>query len=179
MATMDAPRRALLDGAVPLAALVSVALYLGAPVTYAVTTLYLVFAAGITSGGAERPGEPELSWRLYAISMGLLAATVPFGGLFVIPGLVVFGVAFVLHVRAKAAHGIRRVGILSACGRRAHDARVGRTLEVAALTLAAAVVLDVAALYAVAGWLLTAAAVAERPEPGPVGLAAYATTIAT
>ncbi len=181
MAGMNAPRRALLDGALPLAALISVAMFVGAPATYAVTTLYLVFAAGISSGGAERPGEPELAWRLYGISMGLLAVTVPFGGVFVVPGLAVFAVAFLVHLRAKSGHGICRVGILSACGRRAHDARVGRALEAAGLTLAGAVVFDMPPLYAVAGWLLTAAAVAERPErigPDHDSAPGYATSIA-
>ena len=84
--------------------------------------------------------------------------------MFVIPGLAVFAAAFAVHLRAKAGHGICRIGILSACGRRAHDARVGRTLEATALVLAAAVAFSLPALYAVAGWLLTAAAVAERPE---------------
>lgn len=167
MAGTDAPRRALLDGALPLAALLSVALLIGGMdgvVAYAITTLYLVFAAGISSGGSERPGEPDSAWRLYALSMGLLAVTVPFGGLFVVPGLAVFAIGFLVHLKVKAGHGICRVGILSACGRRAHDARVGRTLEAAALVLAAAVVLAAPVLYAVAGWLLTAAAVAERPD---------------
>lgn len=164
MSGSDQPSHALLDGALPLMALLTVALYLGSALTYAITTLYLVFAAGIGSGGADRPGEPDRAWRLYAISMGLLAVGVPLGGAFVVPGLTVFAAGFLVHLGAKAGHGICRVGILSACGRRAHDARVGRTLEATALVLAAAVVFAAPALYAVAGWLLTTAAVAERPK---------------
>ncbi len=66
----------------------------------------------------------------------------------------------------KLRHGAVRIGILSACGRRAHDARVGRCVEVSGLVLAAAAIthgIASPALYAVAAWLLTAAAVAERP----------------
>lgn len=165
MAVSDHSSRALLDGALPLVALLSVALLIGRPAVLAVTVLYLVFAAGIASGGAERPGEPAAPWRLYAVAMGLLAPGVIADGLFVLPGVAVFAVAFVVHCVARAGHGVCRVGILSACGRRAHDARVGRTLEAAVLILAAGAVLAQPAPFAVAGWLVTAAAVAERPEP--------------
>lgn len=167
MSVRDHQGRALLDGALPLLALLSVALLIGEPAVYAVTALYLVFAAGIASGGAERPGEPLAAWRFYAAGMGLLAVAVPAGGIWVAPGLAVFAAGFVTHLAVKARHGVCRPGILSACGRRAHDARVGRTLETAALCLAGAALLAFPALYAVAGWLVTAAAVAERPTSGP------------
>jgi hypothetical protein len=188
MAGTDAPRRALLDGALPLAALLSVALFVGAPATFAVATLYLVFAAGIASGGADRPGEPELAWRLYALGTGGLALLVPIIGF--VPALkpvaalplLAIAAGFAVHVRIKARHGVCRIGVLSACGRRAHDARVGRALELMVSVLAAATVVSgpwSAALYAVAGWLLTAAAVAERPEPRADGVPSHATSIAT
>ncbi len=166
MAVSDHSSPALLDGALPLIALLAVAMLLGGDAglpVHAVTALYLVFAAGIATGGAERPGEPFSAWRLYAGSMALLAVGLPFGGPWSAPGLVLFGAGFVVHLVAKASHGIVRIGLLSACGRRAHDARVGRRLEAAALVLAAAVLFAQPALFAVAGWLVTAAAVPERP----------------
>jgi hypothetical protein len=74
---------------------------------------------------------------------------------------------FLVHLKVKLSHGVCRVGILSACGRRDHDARIGRTIEASCLALMFATLGTgpaAAGLYAVAGWLLTAAAVAER-EP--------------
>lgn len=164
------PRGAWLDGVLPLIVLLVLALVIGSTAVHAVTMLYLVFAAAMASGGADRPGEPAAAWRLYAIGTGALAVVVPLTAalpevrpLLALP-LTLLALGFAVHLRIKARHGLCRVGLLSACGRRAHDARVGRTLEAAALTLAAAVALTEPALFAVAGWLLTAAAVAERPE---------------
>jgi hypothetical protein len=179
MSGVDHPRRAILDGALPLAALLAVTLALAPlrPVTYGLATLYLVFAAGMASGGAERPGEPRLPWHLYGLAAGLLAALVPAIGiepglkpLLAVP-LALVAVAFLAHLKVKLAHGVCRVGILSACGRRAHDARIGRTIEAMCLALMLGTMGTgpaAAGLYAVAGWLLTAAAVAER-EPATNG----------
>jgi hypothetical protein len=142
---------------------------------YGLAALYLVFAAGMATGGADRTGEPLLAWRCYSLAAGLLAAIVPATGiderlkpLLIIPlAIVAFG--FVVHVRVKVGHGVWRVGILSACGRREHDARVGRTLEAMCLALVLGTLGSgpaAAGLFAVVGWLLSAASVAERrPEP--------------
>jgi hypothetical protein len=173
MAGVDHPRRAVLDGALPLAALLALTLAF-APlhgVTYGLAAVYLFFAAGISTSGADRPGEPLVAWRAYAIAAGLLAVLVPLVGidgrlkpLFAVPlALVAFG--FAVHLREKLRHGVCRIGILSACGRREHDARIGRTLETMCLALALGTIGDgpaAAGLFAVAGWLLTSAAVAER-----------------
>jgi hypothetical protein len=177
MPAVDHPRSPALDGALPLAALLAVTLIV-APLhgaVYGLASLYLVFAAGMASGGAERPGEPALAWRVYSIAAGLLALIVPATGieprlapLAAIP-LALFAIGFVIHLKVKLAHGVCRVGILSACGRREHDARIGRTLEAMCMVLAVATVAGGrpgAGLFAVSGWLLAAAAVAERPEPG-------------
>ena len=163
----------LLDGAAPLCALLLVTLTIRPlqDVAYALAALYMTFAAAMATGGGERPGEPALPWRLYAVGAAALAVIVPvtaFDGDLRFLELIALGVlaiGFVAHVALKLRHGAFRIGILSACGRRAHDARVGRTVEVAALVLAAAAITDGVAspaLYAVAAWLLTAAAVAER-----------------
>ena len=85
MSVSDHPSRALLDGALPLArtAFRRAAASGGSdgiPVL-AVTTLYLVFAAGIATMGSERPGEPPAAWRLYALSMAALAVIGPVRGL--------------------------------------------------------------------------------------------------
>jgi hypothetical protein len=138
---------------------------------YGLATLYLFFAAGMAPSGAERVGEPLVAWRAYGIAAGLLAALVPATGfddrlrpLLIVPlGLVALG--FVVHLRAKLRLGVCRVGILSACGRREHDARVGRTLEAMCLALVLGTLGQgpaAAGLFAVAGWLLTSASVAER-----------------
>ncbi len=173
MAGVDQSRRPLLDGAVPLAALLAVALVF-APlhsVTYGLAALYLVFAAGMASGGAERPGEPLLPWRSYGIAAGLLALLVPAVGIepalrpLLAAPLALVAIGFAVHLRVKLRLGVFRVGILSACGRREHDARVGRTLETMCLALALGAFGEgpaAAGLFAVAGWLLAAAAVAER-----------------
>lgn len=173
---MAGDRPARLDGALPLAALLA----LGLVVTplhdalYAVAALYLTFAAAMASGGADRPGEPQLAWSLYALGAGFLAVFVPLGGFVdalrtaVYGPLVLMGIGFAAHTFIKAHHGgVVRIGLLSAFGRRRHDARIGRTLEATALMLVAAVLLSEPALYAVAGWLLTVAAVAERPDSEP------------
>src|SRR3712207_9482868 len=79
MAGVDHPRRPLLDGALPLAALLAVTLAI-APlhgVTYGLASVYLFFAAGMATSGADRPGEPLAAWRAYAIAAGLLAVLVP------------------------------------------------------------------------------------------------------
>jgi hypothetical protein len=177
VAGVENPRRAILDGALPLAALLAVSLALAPirPAAYGLATLYLVFAAGMARGGADRPGEPELPWRLYGIAAGLLAPLVPLIGvkpelkpLVALP-LAIVAVGFVVHLKVKLSHGVCRVGILSACGRRAHDARIGRSIEAMCLALMFATIGTgpaAAGLFAVAGWLLTAAAVAERPDPG-------------
>jgi hypothetical protein len=140
-------------------------------VVYGLASVYLFFAAGMATSGADRPGEPLVAWRSYAIAAGLLALLVPLTGfderlkpLLAVPlALVGFGLA--AHLRAKLRHGVCRVGILSAFGRREHDARIGRTLETMCLALALGTAGDgpgAAGLFAVAGWLLTSAAVAER-----------------
>jgi hypothetical protein len=165
-----------LDGALPLAALLAVVLAF-APIrgaAYGLAALYLFFAAGMAASGADRPGEPLLAWRAYGLAAGLLAGIVPATGfderlkpLLVVP-LVLVAFGFLVHLRVKLRLGLYRVGILSACGRREHDARVGRTLE----TMCLALVLGTlghgpaaAGLFAVAGWLLTSASVAERRAP--------------
>jgi hypothetical protein len=177
MAELDDPRRPVLDGALPLAALLAAALLI-APLhaaAYGLAALYLVFAAGMATSGSDRPGEPDLPWRLYALGAGFLAIAVPAGGIddalkpLVAAPLALIAAGLVIHVCVKGRHGIRRVGLLSAFGRREHDARIGRTLEAMAVALAVATAGTgpaAAGLYAVAGWLLAAASVAER---GPAG----------
>src|SRR4051812_44736137 len=114
MAGVDYPRRPVLDGALPLAALLAVTLAF-APLhgaAYALASLYLFFAAGMATGGAERPGEPLLAWRAYAVAAGLLAVLVPASGLdgrlkplIAVPlAMVAFG--FAVHVRVKLRHGV-------------------------------------------------------------------------
>jgi len=208
MAAVAHARRAHLDGALPLAALLAATVLL-APLhgaAYGVAVLYLVFAAAMAARGADRPGEPPLAWRLYAAGAGALAVGVALRGLdrelaaLATAPVVLLTAGLAVHLRAKARHGVRRHGLpealaglavasaaavvlpgtvagvaapvafglaalLTACGRRAHDARIGRTLQAACLALLAAAALSgplAAALYAVAGWLLTAASVAER-----------------
>jgi hypothetical protein len=115
-----------------------------------------------------------VAWRAYAVAAGLLAAIVPAIGfdhrlkpLVAVPfALILFGLA--VHVRAKRPLGICRVGLLSAFGRREHDARVGRTLETMCLALVLGALGSgpaAAGLFAVGGWLLSSASVAERGEP--------------
>lgn len=181
MAAVDDPRLPLADGAAPLCALLAVTLLIRPlhDVAYALAALYMTFAAAMATGGGERPGEPTLPWRVYAVGCAALAVIVPLTAFepglrfleLIVLGLLAIG--FVAHVVLKFDHGAVRVGVLSAVGRRAHDARVGRTVEAAAVVLTAAAVTDGVAspaLYAVAAWLLTAAAVAERSaatsEPG-------------
>jgi hypothetical protein len=173
MAGAEHPRRAVLDGALPLAALLAVTLVF-APlhgVTYGLAAVYLFFAAGMATSGADRPGEPLVAWRAYALAAGLLALLVPMTGfdarlrpLLAVPlALAAFGLA--AHMRVKARHGVCRVGLLSAFGRREHDARIGRTLETMLLAMALGTAGHgpaAAGLFAVAGWLLTSASVAER-----------------
>ena len=173
MAAVDDARRPRADGALPLATLLGIALLVEPlhPALYGLAALYLTFAAAMASGGAERPGEPRGPWRLYALGAAGLAIVVPLGGIVeavepyeLIPlGLIAAG--FLLHVRLKLSHGVHRFGLLSAAGRRSHDARVGRTLEATIAVLAGAALLPAPgapALYAIAGWMLTAASVAER-----------------
>lgn len=173
MAGAEQPRRPLLDGALPLAALLTLALSL-APLhgaAYALAALYLFFGAGMAPSGADRPGEPLLAWRAYGIACGLLALIVPVAALVprlapleIVP-VAVAAIGFGVHVHTKAALGVCRVGLLSALGRREHDARVGRTLEAMLLALTLGAIGHgpaSAGLFAVAGWLLTAAATAER-----------------
>jgi hypothetical protein len=173
MSGVAQPRRPLLDGALPLAALLAVVLAF-APIrnaAYGLATLYLFFAAGMAASGADRAGEPLLAWRAYGIAAGLLAGIVPAIGfderlkpLLAVPlALVAFG--FVVHLRVKVRLGVCRVGLLSAFGRREHDARIGRTLEVMCVALALGTLGHgpaAAGLFAVAGWLLTSASVEER-----------------
>lgn len=165
-------RRPALDGALPLALLLTVLLAvprLHGLIT-ALASLVLVFASATAlSTGAERPGEPPLAWRLYGIGAAALAVTVVVGGAAETVPLGVIVAGLLVHVHFKAPHGVQRFGLLSAFGRRAHDARVGRTLELACVAFALAPALDAPALYVVAGWLLTAAAVAERPTSEPEG----------
>jgi hypothetical protein len=174
MAAVENPRLPLADGAAPLCALLGVTLVFQPlnDVAYGLAALYMTFAAAMATGGGERPGEPALPWRVYAMGTAALAVIVPLTAFrpdlrfleLIAVGLLAAG--FVVHVVLKLRHGAVRVGILSACGRRAHDARVGRTLEAAALVMAAATVTEGVvspALYATAAWLITAAAVAERP----------------
>lgn len=178
METVDDRRLPLADGAAPLCALLGVTLAFRPlnDVAYALAALYLTFAAAMATGGGERPGEPSLPWRTYALGTAALAVIVPLTAFkpdlrfleLIALGLLAAG--FVAHVVLKLRHGAVRVGILSACGRRSHDARVGRTVETAALVLAAAAIPEGVispALYATAAWLMTAAAVAERPTSEP------------
>ena len=173
MAGAEQSRRPLLDGALPLAALLTLALSV-APLhgcAYGLAALYLFFGAGMAPSGADRPGEPLLAWRAYGLACGLLALLVPAVGFEprlapaeLVP-VMVAALGFVVHVRAKADLGVCRIGLLSALGRREHDARVGRTLEAMLLALGLGVLGSgpaSAGLFAVAGWLLTAAATAER-----------------
>lgn len=212
----------MLDGAIPLVALLGLAVALEPlrGIVHAVAVLYLIFGAAMATGGADRTGEPAAAWRLYAVCAGALAVTSVLAGLGVGPdwiagapvALMTAGLAVHLHV--KAAHGVRPAGLiaalpalvvvpavvvafailpaaqdgaailavvalaafcaaaaLSACGRRAHDARIGWILAGVCLALVAATSLAAlgaraelaAVFYAVAGWLLTTASVAERP----------------
>src|SRR4051794_25878121 len=125
MAGVVHPRRPLLDGALPLAALLALSLAI-APfhgAAYGLAALYLVFAAGMASGGADRPGESAVAWRSYAVAAGLLALLVPALGLsdrlrpLLAAPLALIAFGFAVHLRTKLRHGICRVGILSACGR--------------------------------------------------------------
>jgi hypothetical protein len=173
-------RRPIADGALPLAALLAPGLLFAAlqPALYGLAALYLTFAGAMASGGAERPGEPEWPWRLYAVGAGALAVLVPLGGFVAaaehwpLAGIGVIAAGFASHVAAKRRHGVHRPGLLSACGRREHDARIGRTLEGAVIVLAGAAALPEPAgpaLYAIAGWLLAAASVAERDDGASSG----------
>ena len=167
MALLADTRRPALDGAIPLAAVLTLLLAVPAlrGLIPALAAVVLVFAAAMClSTGADRPGEPPLAWRLYGIGAAALAVTVVVGGAAETMPLGVIVAGLLVHVHFKAPFGVQRLGLLSAFGRRAHDARVGRTLELACVTLTLAPSLDAPALYVVAGWLLTAAAVAERDE---------------
>lgn len=223
MAHARQAHRPLLDGAIPLVALLGLAVALEPlrGVVHAVAVLYLIFGAAMATGGADRTGEPTAAWRLYAACAAALAVTSALAGLGVGPdwiagapvALMTAGLAVHLHV--KAAYGVRPAGLiaalpalvgvpavvvafailpavqdgaatltvvalvafceavaLSACGRRAHDARIGWILASVCLALVAAASLAgmdarselSAVFYAIAGWLLTTASVAERPE---------------
>jgi hypothetical protein len=176
MAGADTARRPFADGAIPLVALVAVVL-LVPPLNnaaYGLAALYMLFGAGQAAHGSMRPGEPRLPWRLYGSAAAIMTIVVPLTAvtdvarhLLAVP-LALVAAGFYLHVHVKARHGVWRIGVLSACGRRAHDGRVGRTVEARCLILAVATLTTgptSAALYAVAGWLLSAAAVAERDDP--------------
>jgi hypothetical protein len=177
MAGVATKSRPLADGALPLVSLLAIVLLIpgldkGA---YALAALYLLFGAGQASHGAERDGEPTLPWRLYGSAAALLTIVVPLVGfvpasrpVLALP-VALIAAGFYLHVHAKARHGTWRIGILSACGRRRQDARVGRTVELMCVALAVATASTgpgSAACFAVFAWLLTAASVSERPEPG-------------
>ncbi len=170
MAVVASARRPVLDGALPLAVLSAVLMAVPAlrgalPWLAAVV---LVFAAAMAlSTGADRPGEPAWAWRAYGAGAAALAVTVPIGGNVETMPLGLILVGLVIQIAVKARHGAHRVGLLSAFGRRAHDGRVGRTLELMCVALAAAAATHEPVLYVVAGWLLTSAAVAERPSSEP------------
>ena len=177
MAAVHDARRPFLDGALPLAALVGGSLLLGLPwLTYLLASLYLAFATGMGSEASHRANEPTRPWGLYALGAAALSALLPVVGLtgarwLLAPGLVSILAGFYVHTRVLARFGRHRIGLLSAYGRRCHDARIGRTLEafVAVIALATALTgVASAALFAVAGWLLTAGAVQERPDSAEV-----------
>lgn len=172
MAAVADVRRPAFDGALPLAALL--ALLLAVPPLRVLVpwlaALLLVFGAAMSlTTGADRAGEPCWAWRAYGVGAAALAVTVLVGGAVETVPLGIFVVGLLAHVHGKARHGAHRIGLLSAFGRRAHDGRVGRTLELMCLALAIASVTHEPAVYAVAGWLLTSAAVAERPTSEPEG----------
>lgn len=104
------------------------------------------------------------------LSLQALAEAVP--GLVAVP-IVVLLVAEPTPSLALAIVAFILAGVLQAGGRRAQDAHIGwRLWGVCTATLAAIALTPErpeigAALLAVAGWLLTTAAVAERPAPVP------------
>ena len=238
-----------MDGAIPLIVMLGVpflAPLVGVQIrgaVFLVGALFLAFAAAMAAGGARRPGEPPMAWRLYAVAAGTLALATAAAGLLDItgqslrPALIAAGVpvvplvaGLVVHLRKRLAQGFRHDGlaealpgllvapalvvpfvlvpgydygdglitgivtgalvafclaaVLSAAGRRAHDARIGRQLTAVTAAVLGATALAAlhaageaggiptaevgAALYAVAGWVLTSASVAERPALGEV-----------
>ncbi len=95
-----------------------------------------------------------------------------------VPGLVAVPIVTLLTARltlglALALVAFMLAGVLQAGGRRAQDARIGwRLWATTTAVLAAGALMPTrpevgAALYAVAGWALTTAAVAERSAPTP------------
>ena len=133
-----APRRARMDGAGPLAVMVTgpfLLSFIGVEirdVVFAVPLIFLAFAAALSFSASRRDGEPRLPWLSYGFAAGIAAFAVALGIVMQVVGEQESRLPF--HLGAVASLALLTGLVIHVVPRLRH-ARTERVLEAAQLTV--------------------------------------------